>query len=123
MEMNTLAGKQRGISLAGFVLIAIGVIFVAILGMKMVPAYVHSAQIAQIFKTIASDPAMRNATIKEIKDSYSKRADINYITDITAEDIDVFKGDGEISISANYSVKIPLVGNITLVLDFNPSSS
>jgi hypothetical protein len=121
--MKALAGRQRGVSMVGMIFIAAGVIFVAVLGMKLVPAYVHSAQIAEIFKTIASDPAMRGASTKEIKDSYSKRADINYISDITAEDIDVIKEEGRLSISASYSVKIPLVGNITLVLDFNPSSS
>jgi hypothetical protein len=92
--------------------------------MKLVPAYIHSAQIAQIFRTVAGDPAMRGASIKDIKTSYSKRADINYINDLKEDDIDITKEeDGRLSISASYSVKIPLAGNITLVLDFNPSSS
>lgn len=121
--MKTLASRQRGISFIGLILSATGVILVAILGMKLVPAYIHSAQVAQIFKTIAGDPAMRGASIKEIKDSFSKRADVNYITDIRAQDIDITKEeDGRLTISASYSVKIPIVGNITLLLDFNPSS-
>ena len=123
MKMKALACRQRGVSFVGMIMIAAGVIFVAILGMKLVPAYMHSAQIAQIFKTIAHDPAMQGASIKEIKESYSKRANINYITDITAEDIDISKGDGQLNLSASYSVKIPLAGNITLLLEFNPSSS
>ena len=121
--MKDFADRQRGVSFAGFALIAAGVIFVVILGIKLIPPYIHSAQIAQIFRTIVSDPAMRNATIKEIKDSYSRRADIDYISDITADDIDVSKGDGTLSISADYTVKIPVAGNITLLLEFNPSSS
>ena len=121
--MKTMSHKQRGIGFFGFILIAAGVIFVAILGMKLVPPYIHSAQIAQIFKTIASDPAMQDASIKDIKDSYTKRANINYITDITAEDIEISKGDGMLSLSTSYTVKIPVAGNITLLLEFNPSSS
>jgi hypothetical protein len=123
MAMKAMADRQLGISLVGMIFIAIGVILVAMLGMKLVPPYIHSAQIAQILKAIASDPEMQNATTKEIKESYNKRADINYISDITAEDLDIYKSDGQLSISASYSVKIPLAGNITLVLDFNPSSS
>ncbi len=121
--MKSLAHKQRGVGFAGFIGIAAGVIFVAILGIKMVPPYIHSAQIAQIFRTIVGDPAMKNATIKEIKDSYSKRADINYISDLTAEDIEVSKENGVLSLSAQYSVKIPVAGNVSIVLEFNPSSS
>lgn len=123
IEMKNTVGRQQGVGFVGFIMIAAGIIFVAILGMKMVPPYIHSAQIAQIFKTIASDPAMQNASIKEIKDSYSKRADINYISDLTSDDIEIMKGDGRLTLSASYSVKIPLVANITLLLDFNPSSS
>ncbi len=121
--MKAWSHKQRGISFFGFIGIAAGLIFVAILGMKMIPPYIHSAQIASIFKTIASDPAMQTGSIREIKESYSKRASINYITDITAEDIDISKDGGVLSLSTSYSVKIPVGGNVSLVIDFNPSSS
>jgi hypothetical protein len=123
MEMKALASRQRGASFVGMIMVATGLVFVALLGLKVVPSYMHSAQIAQIFKSIANDPEMRAASVKEIKDSYNKRADINFIKDITADDIEVNKDEGRLSISANYSVKIPLVGNITLLLEFNPSSS
>ena len=121
--MKSLASRQCGIGFFGFILIAAGVVFVAILGMKVVPPYIHSMQIAQIFRTISTDPAMQSATVKEIKESYTKRANVNYITDITADDIDISKGDGQLSLSTSYSVRIPLAGNITLLLEFNPSSS
>lgn len=121
--MKTMAGKQRGLSFTGFILGAVGIIFVAILGMKLVPAYVHSAQVAEIFRTIAADPAMQGASVKEIRESYSKRAGVNSITDITADDIEIVQEGGQLSLSTNYSVKIPLVANITLLLEFNPSSS
>lgn len=120
--MKALARKQRGVGLGGLFMIAVAIVFVAILGMKLVPAYIHSAQIAQIFKGIANDPSMQGASIKEIQESYTKRANINYITDITAEDIDIIKGEGRLSLSTSYSVKIPLVGNVTLLLEFNPRS-
>ncbi|MFZ2161771.1 MAG: DUF4845 domain-containing protein [Sideroxyarcus sp.] len=121
--MKALAGRQRGISMVGMIFVAAGVILVAILSLKLVPSYMHSAQIAQILKAIADDPEMRGASIKEIKESYTKRADINYISDITADDLDINKENGQLSISASYSVKIPIAGNVTLLLEFNPSSS
>jgi len=121
--MQATAHRQRGVGFFGFIMIAVGIILVAILGMKLVPPYVHSAQIAQIFRTIAGDPAMQGASINDIKESYNKRASINYITDLTAEDIEIEKADGQLTLSASYSVKIPLAGNVTLLLEFNPSSS
>lgn len=121
--MRMMAKKQAGMGLVGFIMVAVGIVLVAVLGMKIVPPYIHSAQIAQIFKAIANDPAMQTASVKDIQEAYSKRANINYITDITANDIDIAKDERSLSISASYSVKIPLVANITLLLEFNPSSS
>lgn len=121
--MRAMVGKQRGMGMMGFIMIAAGIIFVAVLGMKIVPPYVHSVQIAQILRTIASDPAMQGASIKEIRDSYDKRANLNYITDVTAEDIEIEMEDGRIRLSASYTVKVPLVANVTLLLEFNPRSS
>ncbi len=115
--------NQRGMGFFGFIFVAVGLIFVAILGMKLVPPYVHNAQVASIFKTIATDPAMQTGTSKDIKESYTKRASINYITDITAEDIEISKDGAVLSLSAHYTVKIPVAGNISLMLEFNPSSS
>jgi hypothetical protein len=120
--MRATVFKQQGIGFVGFILSAAALIFVAILGMKLVPPYIHSAQIAQIFRTMANDPAMQGASISEIKASYDKRANIDYISDITSEDIDINKDNGRLKISASYSVKIPVAGNITLLLEFNPSN-
>lgn len=122
--MKAFAYRQRGIGFVGFIMIAAGVVFAAVAGMKLVPPYLHSVQIAEILKQIANDPEMRNASISDIKNSYAKRASINYITDITAEDLEIDKAaNGQLSLSASYSVKVPVAGNITLLLEFNPSSS
>jgi hypothetical protein len=122
LKMRIGANRQRGIGFVGFIMIAAGIIFVAVLGMKVIPPYIHSAQISKIFSDIANDPAMRSASVKEVRESFNKRANINYITDITADDIEIEKNEGDLSLSTNYSVKIPLVANITLLLEFNPSS-
>lgn len=120
--MMTTASRQQGVGLVGMILIAAAVIIVAILGMKLVPPYIRNAQINQIFKTIVGDPAMQNATIRDIKESFNKRANIEYITDMTADDIEVGKQGNAISLSASYEVKVPVAGNLSLLLEFNPSS-
>jgi hypothetical protein len=123
MMMKATAQRQRGIGFVGFILIGAGIIFAAVAGMKLVPPYLHSAQIAEIFKSIARDPNMQGASINDIKMAYAKRANVNYITDVSPEDIEIDKDNGRLVLSTSYSVKIPVAGNITLLLEFNPSSS
>ncbi len=122
--MYGLSSRQRGLSFFDFIMGAIALIFVVLLGLKLVPPYLHSAQISQIFREIADDPAMRTASIPEIEMSYRKRANINYIDDLKAEDIAIVREkDGALSLSAEYELRVKLVGNITLLLEFKPSSS
>lgn len=121
--MKAWKNTQMGVGATGLVFIIAGFLFVVILGMKIIPAYLHNAQIAKILKTIVNDPEMQAAAIKDVRASYAKRASMDYITDITADDIEVSKEDGSLSLSASYTVKIPVAGNISLVLEFNPSSS
>jgi hypothetical protein len=121
--MSMAINKQRGIGMMGLVLIIAGILFAAILAMKLIPAYMHNAQIARIFNTIVNDPEMQSATVKDVRASYAKRAMMDYITDITADDIEVSKEGGSLSLSASYVVKIPVAGNASLVLEFNPSSA
>jgi len=122
--MYGLSSRQRGLSFSNLIMGVFALIFVALLGLKLVPAYLHSAQISQIFRDIAADPAMRTASIPEIEMSYSKRANINDIRDMKAEDISIVREeDGTLSLGAEYEVRIKLVGNITLLLEFKPSSS
>ncbi len=120
--MKAGANKQRGISFTGFILIAVAGVFVVIVALKIVPAYMHNAQIQNVLNAIANDPEMQNASVKDVRMSYTKRASVDYIGDISADDLDVSKEGGRLSLSANYTVKIPVAGNISLVLEFNPSA-
>ncbi len=120
--MNSLRVAQRGMSFTGFIFGGFLLIVVAIFGMKLIPTYIHSAQISEIFREIASDPALRGASVGEIEMSYRKRASINDINDLNVDDISIDSENGNITLSAHYFVKVPLVGNVTLLLEFNPSS-
>lgn len=113
---------QRGMSFIGFILGAIVLVLVAIGGLKLVPAYIHSAQIAEIFREIAADPAMRGAPAATIEMSFRKRASVNDINDLKPEDIEIEDDNGRLILSAHYTLKVPLVGNASLLLEFNPSS-
>ncbi len=121
--MKTLAYRQRGISLTGLLAAAVVLGVSAIFGMKLIPAYMQDAEIKNIFNAIANDPGLRAASVREIQIAYSKRAVVANVTAIKMEDLEISKeGDG-ISLSASYEVKIPLAGNASMLLEFNPSNS
>jgi hypothetical protein len=114
--------KQRGMSFTNFLLVAILVVFGAVLGMKVVPAFVENRTINHILDTIAHAPEMQDAQVADIRMAFDKNAMVNNIVVITGNDIVVDKSAG-LTLSVKYSVKIGLVGNASLVLDFASSSA
>ncbi|MDO9101096.1 MAG: DUF4845 domain-containing protein [Candidatus Nitrotoga sp.] len=120
--IKTIAGRQRGVSLSGLLVWSVLLILAAIGGMKVIPAYVQDAEIRSILSTIANDPEMQGVQSKDIRESFSKRAMMNNINVVAANDIEIVKDTRGLSLSISYQVKIPLVGNASLLLEFNPSS-
>lgn len=121
--MKTKAVKQHGFSFSGFLVVAVLLIFLALGGMKLIPAYMQDAEIKSIFSAIARDPEMQGAPVKSIRESFSKRAMMNNISVVRAEDIEIGKEGNSLSLSASYTIKIPLAGNASLLLEFNPSNA
>ena len=122
--MNTaMPGQQRGITFGGFLMGMFLLVIVSIFGLRLIPAYMENSQIQNVFNAIAHDPEMQKATPREIKDSFVRRASIDNIKAIKSEDIEITLDMGRPVLSASYFVKMPLAGNISLYLDFNPTSA
>lgn len=121
--MKNMQSSQSGLSLSGLLAGLVLFIFAAIGGMKLIPAYMQNAEINNIFNAITHDPEMQGAPARAILDSFGKRAMMNNINVINTSDIEIAKGASGLELNAHYSVKIPLVGNASLLLEFNPSSA
>ncbi len=117
-----MSKRQRGLSFSGFIFGAFLLLLVSMLGLKLIPVYMQNGEINKLFAAIANDPDMQKASMRDIRESFSKRASIDNITVISAEDIQIDLGSDKPVLSARYAVKIPLVGNISLYLDFNSAS-
>ena len=121
--MNTaMPVQQRGLSFGGFVFGAFLLVLVSITGLKLIPAYIQNARINAVFAEIVRDPNMDKASPRDIRNSFDKRASIDAITSIKADDIEIASDGGHLELSASYSVKVPLFSNVSVLLEFNPSS-
>ncbi len=114
--------KQKGLTLSGFMTWAIIFAFAALLAFKLGPAYTEDLTIQKHFKSVANDSANASGLRSQIEYAYSRRAEIDRITVLSPKDIVISKEGGGISLSASYTVRVPLVYNISACMDFNPSS-
>ncbi|MEQ1526982.1 MAG: DUF4845 domain-containing protein [Gallionella sp.] len=117
-----VAKRQRGLSFGGFMLGALILVLGSITGFRLIPAYIENTTIKNIFNIVAKDPELQKASEQEIRMAYIKRAMIDNVTAIKAEDVEIATDDGQLVLSASYSVTVKLAANISLVMDFKPKS-
>ena len=115
--------KQQGATFIGMALIAIAVVFIAIVGIKMVPTYAEYFVVKKVLSTMKTSGELKNTTIQDIRKSFSRRAGIDNVTSVTAQDLQITKNGGEDAVVvADYSVKVPIAGNVSVCMDFSTSS-
>lgn len=115
--------KQQGIGLFGMFFVAMGLVFIAIAVMKVVPAYIEYGAIKKVLSAMVADPEMRDAKPSQIRESYNRRSGIDNITSVRAEDLDISRDNGQLVLSAKYHVEKPLFDNIGIYIDFAPTTA
>lgn len=114
--------SQRGITLTGFLVFAVIAIAALLLGFKLGPAYMEYYTIQKTFRAMANEPSLKSATRSEFNNAFNSRAGIDNIKSIVAADVQVDKDGSGVVLSAEYSVRVPLFGNLSALMEFRPSS-
>lgn len=114
--------QQRGVSMVGMVLWGIVVVFVALVAMKLIPAYTEYLTIKKILSDIGSEAGIKTMSNTEIRERFAKRAMIDNIHSVGASDLKISREDGRTVVSVEYTFQTPLVANVSLLADFTASS-
>jgi Domain of unknown function (DUF4845) len=101
-------------SLIGLIVVGLIVVFLLVLGSKVVPAVVEYIAIERAVQKIKNE----GTTVREIQYAFEKHATIDDITSISYKDLDITKEGDKIVISYAYAKKIPILDNVSLVIDF-----
>ncbi|MEW6590163.1 MAG: DUF4845 domain-containing protein [Pseudomonadota bacterium] len=114
--------RQRGLSMFGFLFVAILLVMVAMVAMKVVPAYIEFFSVKKILNAMGQDADLKGKSNAEIRSDFSRRASVDYVTVVKPEDLSVDRNGGVPVISVDYEFRTKLVGNVSLVVDFSASS-
>ena len=109
------ANRQRGLSLIGLFLVGIIVVLLIALGFKVVPAVVEYIAIERAVQKIKNE----GTTVREIQAAFDRHATIDDITSISSRDLDITKEGDRVVISYAYAKKVPVLDNVSLVIDFS----
>lgn len=112
-----MISKHRGMTLIGFLFVLAGALFVAYIGMKLVPIYLNHYSVVQSMKKLAEEPGVADLSEIRLRDRLSRKFTTSYVKHISARDIEVVRSTG-IEIVAEYEVREDLVGNVDAVVSF-----
>lgn len=120
-EINSFK-KQAGATLMGMLFVGGLVVFVAMLGMKLFPAYQQFFSVKSVLRAMKQE-SLNTMSKGEIIASFDRRADVGYVDVITGKDLEIGKNaKGDTVVTAKYQVVKPLVGNISALIDFETST-
>ena len=114
-----LRRKQAGASLFGMLIIAIMVGFFVMCGIRMAPPYFEYLSIKSIISNISTEPDAAESSVAAIRRKLSNQFNTNQINHLDWKAVDVFRKEGRTYIDANYEVRVPIMGRIDAVINFD----
>jgi len=114
MENLRLRKQQLGLSIMGLIFIGLIVVGLMALGFKVVPAVIEYIAVERAVQKIKNE----GTTVRDIQAAFDRHATIDDITSIRSTDLDITKEGDQVVISYAYQKKIPVIDNVSLVIDF-----
>jgi competence protein ComGC len=118
MKKDNSVSRQHGLSLIGLLFVGLIVVFLLVIGFKLVPAVTEYIAIEKAIRKINKD----TATVSQIRREFQNYEITDDIKSISAKDLDITKENDRIVISYAYSYSIPIMDNVRLVIDFAGST-
>ena len=112
---------QLGLTMIGFLFVAAVVLVVALLAFRMIPAYIEWYTIQKALDSTIKE--VSEPTLPAIRRAMDRKLSADYADAIQAKDVEVTRQGNVITASVSWQRKLPLVSNVSLVLDFDASAS
>jgi uncharacterized membrane protein YhiD involved in acid resistance len=121
MEARARGGRsQRGFTLFGLLFWAIIVGFLALIGMRVLPALNEYFTIKRAINKITSE----GSTVPEIRNAFERQKDIEYsITSISGKDLQITKENDKVVVGFAYDKEIELMKPVFILIKFEGRSN
>ncbi len=119
--MNNAMQKQKGLTLISIVFILVILGSVVLLVLKIAPIYMDHHNVSNALEAVKEMPEVTTMSRQEIQSTLAKRFNLNYVEDVTLDDVEIIKRPGYVKVRIAYEVVKPIVGNLSVLVDFDDS--
>ncbi len=117
-KKHYFVGAEKGMSLTGLIAVLAVLCVAALFAIKLIPAYLEYNTI----KDAIVKAKEAGGTPREMMAAYDRNAGINNVDAVRGRDLVITREGGEPEISFAYEKRIPLMGNVSFVIDFAGST-
>ena len=117
-----MRSKQQGISLKSAIVWMAVLGFLGVMGAKLMPAYVEYFTVKKMLKAMDEQGDLKG-TVRDIRNAFDKRNAIEDVKNVRPDDLEITKEGGEAVVSVSWSVRVPMVSNVSACLDFSATTA
>jgi hypothetical protein len=119
--MNRLRHRQRGITITGLIIGLVILVFVALLGFKLIPSFLEFRAMKGAIVAIARE--RQASSVADIRRAFESRQAIDDFSSVKPSDLEITKQGNQVVISFAYRKEIPLFANIGVYVDYAANSA
>jgi hypothetical protein len=113
--------RERGLTIVGFVFVAVVVVTVALIGFRVMPAYVEYYSVQKALETALEESPTGN--IAEIRRAFDRKISAGYVESVRPTDIQVSRQGNAITASIAWQRVLHMIGNASILLEFDATAS
>jgi hypothetical protein len=114
--------RQGGLTMTGFIFTAIVAVAVVMIGFRMVPPYIEYFTVKKIM-TKTLDDQKQGFSLYQFRRDFDLKASADYIDSVQGSDIQVTKEGNNLVATASWTRTLHLVGNVSLLLEFEATAT
>jgi len=118
-KMQSPISNQHGFSKLGLVCMLVVLVSALTFALKVLPVYIDHNFVRGVAETIAESGRASSMTQAEIREEIAASMRVNSIRDFQLDSITSTRAGGTTAININYERRIPIAGNIDIILSFD----
>ena len=111
--------RQRGITTLGMIILVAFIGLFVFAGIRLIPVYLNYFKVSGVVNGVFDEFDGQNANRAQIRNSISRRFEVESVGVIKSRDISVTTVDGGIEVSAKYDHTSPFIANISFTVHFD----
>ncbi|MBF6648969.1 MULTISPECIES: DUF4845 domain-containing protein [unclassified Methylobacter] len=116
--MNFSPKRQQGLTLISIAFILGLIAFFVLLILKIAPIYIDHSKVVNALAALEKTTDIQTKSEQEARTILDKRFTMNYVYDVTQDDIKVTKRGNYLKVEIEYETVVKIFGNLSVLAEF-----